>query len=90
MEIEHLEETKRLIIELADRVMLNKDDLSVDNRMFSKLHKVIDNYTLVDYLVDLANDRIENLQLFINDKNKIEDYKKEVKLFLKNTVLERI
>lgn len=87
---EHLAESKKKIVEFADKLLLNKDDLEVDNRMFAPLLKKLENVTLSEYLIDLANERIENLEVLVSDKEVIKNYKKELILFLQNTVRERL
>lgn len=87
---EHFIESKRQLVELADKILLDKGDLDIDTRMFAPLHQKIENIVLSDYLIDLANERIENLEVFINDESKINEYKDRLIIYLRELVKERL
>lgn len=80
---QHLEETKEQLTKLANEILLNKDDLEQDNRMFASLRQKAENVIISDHLKDLANKRLENLEVFTNDKEVIEKYKEDVIDFMR-------
>lgn len=86
----HLEESKTLINELADKVLLNKTDQEADNRMFAPLFKKTENIILSEYLTDLANERIDDFKIYTTDKDIIAEYKNELIIFLQKTLRERL
>jgi hypothetical protein len=87
---EHFLESKKKLVELADKIMLDEGDLEIDNRMFAPILQKIENLTLSDYLIDLANKRIENLEVFENDETKINEYKERLINLLRELVRERL
>ena len=87
---QHLTESKKQIEDLANKVMLDKEDLEMDNRKFAALRQKAENTILSDYLIDLTNKRIEDLEIYINDEIEIENYKTEIIQFLRKTVKEKI
>ena len=66
---EHLIESKRQIEELANQLMLNGQDLENDKWMFAHIKQKIENTILSEYLIDLTNKRIEDLEILFSDKN---------------------
>jgi hypothetical protein len=87
---QHFDESKKQLIELADKIMLDDGDLEIDNRRFAPIYQKIENLTLSHYLIDLANERIENLEIFINDESEINDYRERLIHFLRDLVRERL
>ena len=87
---QHLNESKRMIAELAEKILLNKDDLEASNRMFGALKQKNENLQLTDYLIDLANERIENLKAYISTKEDIEVYKNTLIAFLQDVVRKKM
>lgn len=86
----HMLESKKKLTELADAVLLNSHDLELDTRFFAPLHQKMENFVLTDYLIELANERIEDLKVFINDETRIEVYKNQLIDFLRDLVRERL
>jgi hypothetical protein len=87
---QHLEESQRQILELADKIMLNKSDEESDTRHFKQLYRKIENTQLSEYLTDLANERYADLKIHINDQSVSELYKAQLTDFLKSTIKQRI
>jgi hypothetical protein len=87
---EHFNESKQQLTNLADKIMLDEGDLQIDNRRFAPIYQKIENFTLSDYLIDLAHDRIENLEVFINDESVVNDYRERIIHFLRDLVRERL
>jgi hypothetical protein len=86
----HLEESKKILIELADRILLNDKDLEIDNRMFAAVRQKAENIILSDYLLEKANERLENLEVFINDDSEIEMYRSKLITFIQNLLREKL
>lgn len=87
---EHFNESKEQLVNLADKIMLDEGDLEIDNRRFAPIYQKLENYTLMEYLIDLANERIENLEIFINDESIVNDYRERIIHFLRDLVRERL
>lgn len=87
---EHLEESKQLIRDLADRILLNKEDLEIDNRMFAALRQKTENIILSDYLIEKANERLENLEIFISEESEIAKYKDDLIFFIRSLLREKL
>lgn len=87
---QHLEESKNQIRALADKILLNDEDLEIDNRMFSALRQKIENMILSDSLIEKANERIEHLEVFISDELKVEKYKRELISFIHDLLREKL
>lgn len=86
----HLEETKILITELADKILLNKTDQEADSRKFAPLFKKAENTILTEYLIELTNKRIEDFKKAEINQDKITEYKNETIEFLQRTLRERL
>lgn len=87
---EHLIETKKQITELADRIMLNDSDLEDDNRFFAPILQKSENIILSDYLRELANKRIVDLEIYIGDTPELENYKDRLIDFLRELLREKL
>ncbi len=87
---DHLEESKKLITELADEILLNKQNQNSDNRMFAPLFRKTENVILGDYLIELANERLENLKIVVSDKELISKYRSELISFLQKKIKEKL
>lgn len=87
---QHLEESKQLIRDLADKILLNEEDLDIDNRMFAALRQKTENIILSDYLLEKANERLENFELLINDESEIEKYRNDLISFIQDLLREKL
>jgi len=87
---EHFIESKQQLVVLADKIMLDEGDLEIDNRRFAPIHQKLENFTLMEYLIDLANERIENLEIYINDESIVNDYRERIIHFLRDLIRERL
>lgn len=87
---EHLEETKKKLTDLAEKIMLNDEDLKLDNRLFGELIQKVENVVLLDYLIELANERLENLDLYTCDEEIHNKYYKIVIGFINQIIEEKI
>lgn len=87
---EHLEESKQLIRDLADKILLNEEDLETDKRMFAALRQKTENIILSDYLIEKANERLENLEVFVNDESVIEKYKNDLVSFIQDLLRKKL
>lgn len=87
---QHLEETKSLIKENAKNILLDKDDLELDFRMFGSLQQKAEDSILTEHITDFANKRIDNFETLISDDNLSEKYKNEIVLFLHEIYREMI
>lgn len=87
---EYLNTSKLMMREFANRVFLNEKDLEIDTRRFASLRQKAENDILTDYLIDIANDRIGDLEIFIKDTSVIEKYREELIIFLQQLVKEKL
>ncbi|HEY9082293.1 MAG TPA: hypothetical protein VIN73_03100 [Vicingaceae bacterium] len=87
---QHLEESKQQISDLADKILLNDEDLEIDNRMFASLRQKTENIILSDYLIEKANERLENLEVFISDESEVEKYKNDLISFIQDLLREKL
>ncbi|WP_010520317.1 hypothetical protein [Aquimarina agarivorans] len=87
---QHLEESKQQISDLADKILLNDEDLEIDNRMFAALRQKTENIILSDYLIEKANERLENLKVFISDESEVEKYKNDLISFIQELLREKL
>jgi hypothetical protein len=69
---------------------LNEEDLEIDNRMFAALRQKTENIILSEYLIEKANERLENLEIFINDESVIEKYKNDIISFIQDLLREKL
>ncbi len=83
---EHLIESKKQLENLANQIMLNDDDLEIDNRLFAMLSQKAENVIISEHLIDLANERVEDLEVYISDESTIEAYQKKLIDFLRKLV----
>lgn len=84
----HIEESKSLILARAEKVLMNEGDL--ENKMFAKIQQKVENLILSDYLIELANERIENFKISITTQDIIDKYKEDLRLFLVQTLKQRL
>lgn len=87
---QHLEESKHLILKLSEKILLNKQDEAADKRMFAPLFTKTENTILSEYLIDLANERLEDLKTFTSDAEVISNYKNELTNFLRETIKQKL
>ncbi len=86
----HLNESKKQISELADRIMLNDADLDDDNRLFAPILQKTENIILSDYLIELANKRIEDLEVYIGDTPESQEYADQLTVYLPDLLREKL
>lgn len=86
----HLIESKKQISELADRIMLNDADLDDDNRLFAPILQKTENIILSDYLIELANKRIEDLEVYIGDTPESQEYADQLTVYLPDLLREKL
>lgn len=86
----HLNESKKQISELADRIMLNDADLDDDNRLFAPILQKTENIILSDYLIELANKRIEDLEVYIGDTPESQEYADQLTVYLQDLLREKL
>ncbi|MBK7128288.1 MAG: hypothetical protein IPM74_12315 [Crocinitomicaceae bacterium] len=86
----HLVESKKQISELADRIMLNDADLEDDKRLFAPILQKTENIILSDYLIELANKRIEDLEVYIGDTPESQEYADQLTVYLQYLLREKL
>lgn len=82
---EHLKETKKELNEIAERVMLKKDEAA--NHIFGLLLRKVENVGLSTYLMDHANKRIEAFYLICTDEEWRKKYEEELIVLIQNHIL---
>lgn len=87
---DHLAESKRQISEFANQIMLNEADLEDDQRPFAPILQKSENFILSDYLLELANKRIEDLEIYIGDSPESQDYADQLTVFLQDLLREKL
>lgn len=82
----HMNETKKVLLEKANGILLNDDDLELDKKVFAPLSQKMNNMVLMSYLQEYANGRLEDFGNLCNNESLVDKYRTELVEILRDII----
>jgi hypothetical protein len=83
----HLDESKQILLDTINRILLNEEEKNTYKNPF---RGISDNIQLTSIVIEAANERISDFSTYTGDSEEIELYEKELIVFLRDNLKNRI